>query len=200
MLALHPGFPGASVVKDLPANAGEAGDLGSIPGWGRSPGGGNGNPLQYSCLGNPMDRGARWATVHKVTKSWTWLHKHTHTQLSVSLSLLSLISRLLHWQVKKVFLPWSSYNCVPFTVIAFFRRLEISGNNGTDKYLFIHTLLSPGVRLRWKLRELDKNSGISKKEATNEQSGRSNFFPVHGAGIVFIWVRRQIIFHVDDTW
>ena len=83
MLAFHPGFPGASVVKDLPANAGEAGDLGSIPGWGRSPGGGNGNPLQYSCLGNPMDRGARWATVHKVTKSWTWLsnwaHTHTHT-------------------------------------------------------------------------------------------------------------------------
>ena len=43
MLALYPGFPGASVVKDLPANAGDAGDLGWIPGWGRSPGGGNGN-------------------------------------------------------------------------------------------------------------------------------------------------------------
>lgn len=88
----------------------------------------------------------------------------------------------------------------PLLSVHFFKCFEISGNNGTDKYLFIHTLLSPGVRLRWKLRELDKNSGISKKEATNEQSGRSNFFPVHGAGIVFIWVRRQIIFHVDDTW
>ena len=47
------------------------GDAGSIPGWGRSPGEGNGNTLQYSCLENPMDRGAWWATVHGVTKSWT---------------------------------------------------------------------------------------------------------------------------------
>ena len=50
-----PGFLGGSVVQNLPANAG---DVGSIPGWGRSPGEGNGNPLQYSCLENPMDRGA----------------------------------------------------------------------------------------------------------------------------------------------
>ena len=49
------------------------GDPGSIPGWGSSPGGGHGNPLQYSCLENPMDRGAYQATVHGVTKSWTWL-------------------------------------------------------------------------------------------------------------------------------
>ena len=46
-----------------------AGDMGSVPEWGRSPGGGNGNPLQYSCLGNPMDRGAWWATVHGIAKS-----------------------------------------------------------------------------------------------------------------------------------
>ena len=52
---LPQGFPGGSVVKNLPANAG---DTGSIPGSGRSPGGEHGNPLQYSCLGNPMDRGA----------------------------------------------------------------------------------------------------------------------------------------------
>ena len=49
-------------------SASQAGDMGSIPGSGRSPGEGNGNPLQYSCLRNPMDRGAWWATVHKVTK------------------------------------------------------------------------------------------------------------------------------------
>ena len=55
------GFPGGSVVKNPPANAG---DVGSIPGLGRSPGEGNGNPLQYSCLGNLMDRAAWWATVH----------------------------------------------------------------------------------------------------------------------------------------
>ena len=59
------GFPGGLVVKNLPANAGDAG---STPGLGRSPGEGNGNPLQCSCLGNPMDRGAWWATVHGVVK------------------------------------------------------------------------------------------------------------------------------------
>ena len=64
------GFPGGSVVKNPPANAGDAG---LIPGSGRSPGVGNGNPLQYSCLGNPMDRGAWWAIVHRITKSQTRL-------------------------------------------------------------------------------------------------------------------------------
>ena len=64
------GFPGGSVVKNLPANAG---DMGLIPGLGRSPGEGNGNPLQYSCLGNPMDREAWRAAVPGVTKSQTRL-------------------------------------------------------------------------------------------------------------------------------
>ena len=61
------------MVKNLPTNAGDLRDLGSIPGLGRSPGGGNGSPLWYSCLENPMDRGAWWATVHGVTKSRTRL-------------------------------------------------------------------------------------------------------------------------------
>ena len=64
------GFPGGAVVKNLLASAGNARDRGSIPGWGRSPGGGNGNPLQYSCLENSVDRGTWEATVHGVTKSW----------------------------------------------------------------------------------------------------------------------------------
>ena len=59
------------MVKNLPANAGDIRDSGSIPELGRSPGGGNGNPLQYSCLGNFMDRGAWRATVHGVMKSQT---------------------------------------------------------------------------------------------------------------------------------
>ena len=59
------GFPDGSVVKNLPANAAE---LHLIPRSGRSPGEGNGNPLQYSCLGNLVDRGAWWATVHGVAK------------------------------------------------------------------------------------------------------------------------------------
>ena len=57
------------VVKNLPANAGDLRDMGSIPGSGRSPGEGQGNPLHYSCLENPMDRGAWWPIVHGVTKS-----------------------------------------------------------------------------------------------------------------------------------
>ena len=63
-------FPGGSVVKNLPANAG---NVGSIPGLGRSPGEENGNPFQYSCLEIPMDRGAWRAIVYGVTKSWTQL-------------------------------------------------------------------------------------------------------------------------------
>ena len=64
------GFPGGAVVKNLPAIAR---DTGLIPGLGRSPGGGNVNPLQYSCLEKPMDRGAWWAMIHRVTKSQTRL-------------------------------------------------------------------------------------------------------------------------------
>ena len=67
------GFPGGSVVKNLPASAGDSEDSGSIPELGRSPGGGNGNPPQYSCLENPMDGEAWQATVPGVTKGPTWL-------------------------------------------------------------------------------------------------------------------------------
>ena len=63
----------ALVVKNLPASVGDVRDPGSVPGSGRSPGGGHGNSLQYCCLENPMDRGAWWATVHRVTKSQTLL-------------------------------------------------------------------------------------------------------------------------------
>ena len=76
-------FPGGSVIKNLPVNAGEPG---SVLGLGRSPRRGHGNPLQYSCLENPTDRGAWRATVHGVAKSWTRLKQlsrssstHTHT-------------------------------------------------------------------------------------------------------------------------
>ena len=65
---LNMGFPGGAVVKNSPANAGH---VGLIPGLGRSPGGGHGNPLQYYLPENPMDRGARRVTLHGVTKSLT---------------------------------------------------------------------------------------------------------------------------------
>ena len=70
-------FPGGSVVKNLPA---KAGDMSLIPGSRRSPGEGNGNPLQCSCLENPTDRGTWWATVHGVAKSRTWLSNWTTTK------------------------------------------------------------------------------------------------------------------------
>ena len=75
------GFSGSSVVKNPPAIVGDAD---SIPGSGRSPGEGNGNPLHYSCLGNPMNRGALRATVHGVTKSWTQLGDSTTTMAQLS--------------------------------------------------------------------------------------------------------------------
>jgi len=65
------GFPGGTAGKNPPANSGDIRDKGSISGSGRSPGGGHGNPLQYSCLENPMDRGVWRATVHTVARSWT---------------------------------------------------------------------------------------------------------------------------------
>ena len=75
-LYMHMGFPGGSEVK---ASAWNAGDLGSIPGLGRSSGEGNGNPLQYSCLENPMEGGGWWGTVHGVAKSRTRLSDFTFT-------------------------------------------------------------------------------------------------------------------------
>ena len=62
------GFPGGSVGKETAYSPGDARDMGSIPGMGSSPGGGHGNPLQYSCLENPMDRGAWWATDHRLQR------------------------------------------------------------------------------------------------------------------------------------
>ena len=79
--ALLPASQVALVVKNLTANAGDVRDADSIPESGRSPGRGHGNPLQYSCLENPMDRGAWWTTVYGVTKSQTrlkWLSMHAH--------------------------------------------------------------------------------------------------------------------------
>ena len=74
------GFPGGPVLKDLPANAGVAGNVGLISGSGISPGGGNGNLLQDGCLENLGNRGSWRTTVHGVVKSWTWLRDWADTQ------------------------------------------------------------------------------------------------------------------------
>ena len=69
------------MAKSLPANAGDTGNSDSVPGSGRSPGEGNGNPLQYSCLENSIDRGARQAIVHGAAESDTTEHADTHTHI-----------------------------------------------------------------------------------------------------------------------
>ena len=82
------GFPGGAVVNNPPANAEDRRDTGSIPGSGRSPGGGHGHPLQCSCLENPMGRGAWWAAVHRVAQSRTRLKQfntHTHTHACINM-------------------------------------------------------------------------------------------------------------------
>ena len=75
------GFPNASACKESACHAGATGDTGSIPGSGRPPGGGNGNPLQYSCLENSMDRGAQWAAVSGTAESQTRLSENAHVVL-----------------------------------------------------------------------------------------------------------------------
>ena len=97
-----------TVVKNSPAHAGDARDMGLIPGSGRSLGGGNGNPLQYSCLENSMDREAWWATVHGVTRSWMWLSTHTHTHTHTHTQML--------YTVVLVSAKWISYMCVSVCV------------------------------------------------------------------------------------
>ena len=87
---------GASLVlqdKKSTCKAGDSGDLGWISELGRSPGGGNGNPLQDSYLGNPMDRGAWRATVHGVAKSWTWLGMHEIHPVQLQLRLMFFLYR-----------------------------------------------------------------------------------------------------------
>ena len=87
----------ALLVNNPPANAGDVRDAGSIPGSGRSPREGNGNPIQYSCLENPLDRGVWRAVVYRVAKSWTklkWLSTHTHSYLPIC-GVLSMTPDLL---------------------------------------------------------------------------------------------------------
>ena len=79
---------GGCLVKNLPANAGH---LGSIPGLGRSPGAGKGNPLENSCLENPMDRGAWWATVHGVVKEWNTTYRLNNNKYTYMYNWITLL-------------------------------------------------------------------------------------------------------------
>ena len=95
----------ALVVKNLPANVGDLRDSSSIPGSGRSPGGGRGNPLQCSCLENPMDRGAWRATVHGVAKGQTLLSNWAHANLVTLFMVFRPSAKLIGYFSQKLYLP-----------------------------------------------------------------------------------------------
>ena len=112
------GFPGGSVVKNLSANTGNMGDAGVILGSGRSPGEGNGSPLQYSCLENPMDRGAWCSAVHEVTESWTRLNIHA--------CCLPYLVMLAFCYGEVVFLYLHLFTCL-FTYLLFYLFVCLAG-------------------------------------------------------------------------
>ena len=115
------------MIKNPPANAGDIRDSGSIPGSGRSPGGGHGNPLQYSCLENPVDRGAWWAMVCRATKSRTRLRRlstYSRSNDYYQTELLSLKSpshplrTLLRWNHSaKMYVYHSSHSLSPLVFL-----------------------------------------------------------------------------------
>ena len=112
------GFPGGSVVKNLPANAR---DTGLIPGSGRSPRRGNGNPLQYSCWKNPMDRGAWWATVHGVTKELDTTERLNNNSMLIAIVCSLLQSQNMSFSTNGVSSCWGikNYNdCFPVMCIS----------------------------------------------------------------------------------
>ena len=123
------GFPGGSHSKM--ESAYNARDLGSIPGSGRSPGEGNGNPPQYSCLENSMDRGAWQATVHGVAKSWTQLsnspHTHTHTHTHTA-SLLFL--HIFYQRVDMVHHP----HCIVVSTLPVMWETRIPHRGGNTRF------------------------------------------------------------------
>ena len=97
------------MVKHWPANAGAAGAAGSIPGSGRSPAEGNSNPLQYSCLGNALNRGDCWVTVHRVTVSQKQLRTHANKYIST----LYLANAITIYQKINIFLKGVSLSLLP---------------------------------------------------------------------------------------
>ena len=131
------GFPHGSVVNKPPANAKDAGEEGSIFGSRRSPGEGNGNPLQYFCLGNSMNRGSWQAIVHGVVKSQTWpsahahthMHTHTHAHTCAHTRAHARTHMHTHTHTHTVFKTY----CVPAT---FTRHLAIS----TFKHLLLRNI------------------------------------------------------------
>ena len=123
------GFPGGMlVVKNLPANAGDTRAVVSIPGSGRFFGGGHGNPLKHYCLENPMDRGAWWAAVHRVAKSWAWLKWLStiiilwfiHIVVGINNSLFIAENHFIVWMYQSLCIHlslWGHLDCFQFSAI-----------------------------------------------------------------------------------
>ena len=133
------GFPRGRVVNNPPANAGNTRDTGLIPGSGRSPGEGNGNPLQYSCLENSVDRGVRWATVHRVAKSWTRLSNvaHTHRWVKRYKGMELMGPKRTQQPYDPKCGPWTSRICIPWELVrnadAQAPAAELDGNMHCNK-------------------------------------------------------------------
>ena len=140
----------ALMVKNLPANAGDVRNVDLIPGSGRSPGEGLSNPLQYSCLENFMDRGAWWAMVHRVAKSWTWLkrlsmhacknvNKHYSSVFSIfgalckwNHTICAFVFVFFHWTLSS----WNSPGTACVVMICFSHCIIVENHKSTAYGLF----------------------------------------------------------------
>ena len=109
------------MVENPPTNAGDTGNVGSIPGSGKCPGGGRGSPLQYSCLGNPTDSGAWRATVHGVAKSPTRLSTHTAAIRDVTYSTMSVVNTAVSYTAKLRVNSKSSHHKEKFFLFSFYQ-------------------------------------------------------------------------------
>ena len=154
------------MVKNLPSNSGDARDMGLIPESGRFTGEENGNPFQYSCLGNPMEREGWWATVYGITKSWTWLSVHG-TDASPPLPLKKKKNKTFHPWPKKFSYSWSLHSVLPpLTAVCRQAWQPWNLHDKTDRvllwkeYLFLNHCLRerhPSIRnmhlkLKWKIK------------------------------------------------
>ena len=139
------GFSYGTVLKNLPANAGDTGEVDSTPGLGRAPGEGNGNPIQYSCLENLIDRGAWWATVHGVTKESNMTERAHMCALFYS-SLFDItifdLSMTFAWMKNYRFNFKKTYT----RKTAFFNSLSITGTRSRT-----HEVLGAGDKTDWDL-------------------------------------------------
>ena len=198
LLGDHRASQAALIVKKPPANAGDIRDEGLIPGSGRSPGGGHGNPLRIHTCRIPMDRGAWWATVHRVAKNQTWLkwlstdacthwgdhmpYSHEHCIISIEKFKIPLLippagaPALIQSQISRLFCIFNIHlqtpNMLPFPMIP-------------SIYGLVSLLTSPGNRKQWKRR---MQSNVSSKESCFPMCCISPIRDTQGAGVGLIFL------------